>query len=279
MSGTDDADNADNAGGMRDAGGSGTSREKEGRTTRRRRADLLLTDQGGAESRSRAQALIMAGRVHCGPRRIDKPGMLLPADAVLTVRRRDHPWVGRGGLKLAHGLDHFRIDPAGMMTLDLGASTGGFTDVLLSRGAAQVTAVDVGRGQLHWRLRSDARVRLLEGVNARYLDRRQVPDAIDLVVCDASFIGLEKILPAALELTADGARLLALIKPQFQVARHEVGKGGLVRDATLQQRVCGEVANWLAARPGWRVLGLTESPIEGARGNREFLIAGERRGA
>ncbi len=239
------------------------------------RADQLLVDRGLAESRARAQALVMAGVVFSGERRIDKPGLGLAADAPLEVRGRDHPWVSRGGLKLAHALDHFAIDPAGSVCLDVGASTGGFTDVLLARGAARVYAVDVGRGQLAWSLRQDARVVVLEGTNARYLGRAEVPEPVSLVVCDASFIGLRTVLPAPLALASPGARLIALIKPQFEVGKARLGKGGVVRDPALHREVCEEIGAWLADQPGWRVRGLTESPIRGPEGNREFLITAE----
>lgn len=240
---------------------------------RKQRADVALVDRGLVESRARAQALIMAGLVFSGERRVEKAGQAIPADAPLQVRGADHPWVSRGGLKLDKALDHFAIDPAGLTCLDIGASTGGFTDVLLSRGAAKVYAVDVGHGQLAWTLRQDPRVVVLERVNARHLSRTQVPDAIDLIVCDTSFIGLEIILPAPMALASDGARLIALIKPQFEVGRGQVGKGGVVRDPALHQAVCARIADWLAARARWRVLGLTESPISGPEGNIEFLIA------
>ncbi len=244
--------------------------------TKGQRADQMLVDRGLAESRSRAQALILAGLVFSGERRIDKPGTTLGPDAPLALRGQDHPWVSRGGLKLAHGLDHFAIDPAGLTALDVGASTGGFTDVLLARGAARVYAVDVGHGQLAWKLRQDPRVVVLEKVNARHLDARQVPEPVDLVVCDASFISLTTVLPAPLALTRPGARLLALIKPQFEVGRGEVGKGGVVRDPALHQAVCARIAAWLGGLAGWRVLGVEPSPILGPEGNREFLIAASR---
>jgi len=192
------------------------------------------------------------------------------------VRGKPHPWVSRGGVKLAHGLDHFDIDPGGRICLDVGASTGGFTDVLLTRGAARVYAVDVGRGQLDWRLRQDERVIVLEGVNARYLTSEQVPEAVELVVCDVSFIGLQTVLPAALALAVQGAVLIALIKPQFEVGRGRVGKGGVVSDPALHAEVRESISGWLGALAGWRVTGQTESPIQGPKGNREFLIAAER---
>ena len=240
---------------------------------KRERADRLLVARDLAESRARAQALILAGRVFSGAARVEKAGQTLAADAPLEVRGRDHPWVSRGGLKLAHGLDRFAIDPLGLTCLDIGASTGGFTDVLLDRGAARVTAVDVGHGQLAWKLRNDPRVTVLERTNARYLTTAEVPEPVELIVCDASFIGLETLLPAPLALAAAGARLIALIKPQFEVGKGQVGKGGVVRDPELHAQVCARIEAWLGAREGWRVLGLTESPILGPEGNKEFLIA------
>ncbi len=250
----------------------GRSKERAGR----RRADHLLVEHGLVESRTRAQALILAGRVFSGESRVGKPGQLLREDSPLEVRGPDHPWVSRGALKLEKALDHFAIDPEGLVCLDVGASTGGFTEVLLARGAARVYAVDVGHGQLAWKLRTDPRVVVLERTNARYLGRREVPEPVDLVVCDASFIGLETVLPAPLALAAPGARLIALIKPQFEVGKGRVGKGGVVRDPALHREVCARIEAWLNAQPGWRVLGLTESPILGPEGNTEFLIAAER---
>jgi 23S rRNA (cytidine1920-2'-O)/16S rRNA (cytidine1409-2'-O)-methyltransferase len=242
---------------------------------RKRRADQLLVERGLAESRARAQALILAGLAYSGERRIAKAGDALPEDAPLQVRGRDHPWVSRGGVKLDHGLAHFAIDPAGKVCFDIGASTGGFTDVLLKRGAARVYAVDVGHGQLDWRLRNDPRVVVLERTNARRLTREQAPEAAALVVCDASFIGLETVLPAALALAAERAELVALIKPQFEVGPDRVGKGGVVREPELHEEVCARIAAWLE-RQGWSVLGIEQSPIRGPEGNVEFLIAARR---
>lgn len=244
--------------------------------TGKTRLDQLLVVRGLAESRSRAQALIMAGLVFSGEERLDKAGYMLASDAPLTVRGRDHPWVSRGGLKLAHALDHFRLDPAGLVGLDVGASTGGFTDVLLARGAAHVYAVDVGFGQLAWKLRGDPRVTVLERTNCRTLTRAEVPLPVDLVVCDVSFIGLEVALPAPLALSSHGSHLIALIKPQFEVGPAEVGKGGIVRDAFARQRACHRIGAFIAAQPGWQVLGLTVSPVTGADGNVEYLIAARR---
>lgn len=240
------------------------------------RVDQLLVERGLAESRTRAQALIMAGLVFAGERKVAKPGEQLAADVALEVRGRDHPWVSRGGIKLAHGLDHFAIDPAGAVAIDVGSSTGGFTDVLLSRDAARVYAVDSGTNQLAWKLRQDERVVVHEQTSARVLTAAHIPEPIDVIVCDASFIGLAKVLDVPLGFARPGARLIALIKPQFEAGRDEVGKGGVVRDAAVHARVCAEVAAWLDGA-GWTVAGVTESPITGPEGNVEFLIAATKR--
>lgn len=239
----------------------------------KRRVDALLVEQGLVETRTKAQALVLAGRVFAGESRLDKPGHSIASDTPLTVRGEDHPWVSRGGVKLAHGLSHFGIDAEDRICLDIGASTGGFTDVLLQAGARKVYAVDVGRGQLDWSLRNDPRVVVLEGKNARYLDSTLVPESPSLVVCDASFIGLETLLPAALALADAAAFLIALIKPQFEVGKGRVGKGGVVRDPALHDEVCARIQSWLANDMGWEVMGIAESPITGPKGNREFLIA------
>jgi 23S rRNA (cytidine1920-2'-O)/16S rRNA (cytidine1409-2'-O)-methyltransferase len=235
------------------------------------RADQLLVSRELAESRTRAQALILAGSVFSGDRRVAKAGDLLPEDAPLEVKGRDHPWVSRGGVKLDHGLAHFGFDVAGAVALDIGSSTGGFTDVLLSRGAAKVYAVDVGTNQLAWKLRQDPRVIVHEQTNARFLDATIIPEPVDVVVCDASFIGLAKVLGPALGLAKPGARLVALVKPQFEAGRDEVGKGGVVRDPLVHRRVCDQATEWVALQ-GWTVLGVTESPITGPEGNKEFLL-------
>jgi 23S rRNA (cytidine1920-2'-O)/16S rRNA (cytidine1409-2'-O)-methyltransferase len=236
----------------------------------KQRVDQLLVARGLADSRTRAQALIMAGAVFAGERKVAKAGELLADDASLEVRGKDHPWVSRGGVKLDHGLSHFGFDVTGAIALDVGSSTGGFTDVLLTRGAAKVYAVDVGTNQLAWKLRQDPRVIVHEQTNARQLTREQVPEPIDVIVCDASFISLAKVLDAALDLARPGGKLVALVKPQFEAGREEVGKGGVVRDPAVHRRVCAEAAAWIASR-GWRVLGVTESPITGPEGNVEFL--------
>ena len=238
------------------------------------RADQLLAAQGLAESRTRAQALILAGNVFVGDRRVAKSGDLLADDAVLTVKGRDHPWVSRGGVKLAHGLAFFGFDVAGAVGLDVGSSTGGFTDVLLTKGAARVYAIDVGTNQLAWKLRSDDRVIVHEQTNARDLTEDIVPEPVDMIVCDASFIGLAKVLDAALGLAKPGAKLVALVKPQFEAGRGEVGKGGVVRDPAIHQRVCDEAAAWIESK-GWRVIGIETSPITGPEGNVEFLLGAE----
>jgi 23S rRNA (cytidine1920-2'-O)/16S rRNA (cytidine1409-2'-O)-methyltransferase len=215
--------------------------------------------------------------VFSGTTRLDKPGLTVAVDRPLEVRGADHPWVSRGGLKLAHALEHFMIDPAGLVVLDVGASTGGFTDVALTRGAKAVYAVDVGQGQLAWKLRNDPRVVVLEKTNARHLTAGEVREAVGLLVCDASFIGLETVLPAPMALVRPGGRLIALIKPQFEVGKGRVGKGGVVRDPALHQEVCARVAEWLT-RQGWSVMGVTDSPILGPEGNKEFLIAARKPG-
>ncbi len=244
----------------------------DGRPAGKQRADQLLVDRGLVESRARAQALILAGKVFSGDRRVEKAGQVLPISAPLDVRGQDHPWVSRGGLKLDHALSHFALSPAGLVCLDVGASTGGFTDVLLTRGAARVHAVDVGHGQLAWKLRSDPRVVVHERTNARHLT---LPETVGALVCDASFIGLRTVLPAPLACCAPGAWAVALIKPQFEAGPEQVGKNGVVRDPAVHEAVCAQIREWWSALPGWRVLGIEPSPITGPEGNREFLIAAQ----
>lgn len=217
----------------------------------------------------------MAGLVFSGETKIVKAGQTIPAEAPLEVRGRDHPWVSRGGIKLAHALDRFLLDPSGAIAMDIGSSTGGFTDVLLSRGAQRVFAVDSGTNQLAWKLRQDPRVTVLEKTSARILTPEQIDASCDWVVCDASFISLSKVLEVPLQLAARTCQLVALIKPQFEVGRGEVGKGGVVRDPALHQRVCSEVQEWLKTG-GWTVQGIEKSPITGPEGNIEFLIAAHR---
>ena len=241
----------------------------------KRRADQLLVDRGLADSRAKAQALILAGLVYAGERRIDKSGELVVDSAYIEVRGRGHPWVSRGGVKLAHALDHFAIEVTDLVALDIGASTGGFVDVLLSRGAARVHAVDVGRGQLAWKLRQNPRVVVRDGINARYLSEAEIPEPVDIITCDASFIGLATVLPAALALAKPRAQLVALVKPQFEAGPRAVGKGGVVRDPEVHRMVCEAAAAWVASR-GWSVVGVTDSPITGPAGNREFLLHARR---
>lgn len=241
--------------------------------TKKQRVDMLLVERGLVPTRTRAQSSIMAGLVFSGDRRIAKPGETLDPDAPLELRGKEHPWASRGGLKLDHALDTFGLEVTGATCLDIGASTGGFTDVLLTRGARKVFAVDVGKGQLDWKLRQDDRVIVLEETNARYITADHIPDAIDLITCDVSFIGLEKVLPGGMALCHPGSVIVALIKPQFQAGPNQVSKGGIVRDPKIHDAVCEQVSQWLNAQPGWRVLGVTASPITGAKGNREFLIA------
>jgi 23S rRNA (cytidine1920-2'-O)/16S rRNA (cytidine1409-2'-O)-methyltransferase len=238
----------------------------------KRRADQLLVEQGLAESRTKAQALILAGLVSCGDRRVDKPGEQFAAGAALALKGRDHPWVSRGGVKLSHALDHFGIMVEGHVALDIGASTGGFTEVLLARGTRRIYAVDVGHGQLAWKLRQDPRVVVRERLNARYLTRADIPEPVDMITCDASFIGLATVLPAPLALAAERAQLVALVKPQFEAGPEWVGKGGVVRDPAVHHEVCERAAAWVAAQPGWSVAGIVESPILGPEGNHEFLL-------
>jgi 23S rRNA (cytidine1920-2'-O)/16S rRNA (cytidine1409-2'-O)-methyltransferase len=239
------------------------------------RADQLLLERGLVESRTKAAAVILAGLVFSGERKIDKAGQLLAEDAPLELKGKDHPWVSRGGIKLAHGLDYFGWDVTGAVALDIGASTGGFTDVLLSRGAAKVFAIDVGTNQLAWKLRQDPRVVVHEKVNARYLSPEIVTEAADIIVCDASFIALTKVLDRALDFARPGGRLVALIKPQFEAERAEIGKGGVVRDPAVHERVCAAAAAWVESR-GWTVAGITPSPITGPEGNVEFLLGARR---
>ena len=239
------------------------------------RLDQMLVDRGLVESRTRAQALVMAGLVFSGEQKLAKPGQQLSVDAPLDVRGRDHPWVSRGGIKLAHAIEHFDLDPRGAVAMDIGSSTGGFTDVLLQGGAEHVFAVDSGTNQLAWKLRQDQRVTVLEQTSARVLTPEMIDRPVTWVVCDASFIGLSKVLERPLELAQQDCRLVALIKPQFEVGREEVGKKGVVSDPALHRRVCDEVRDWVEGL-GFEVQGIVESPITGPEGNVEFLISAQR---
>ncbi len=252
-----------------------SSREPSAPAPGKQRLDQALVERGLVESRARAQALILAGLVYAGETRLTKAGQPVSADTVIAVRGRDHPWVSRGGVKLAHALAQFALDPRGVVAMDIGSSTGGFTDVLLHHGAEHVYAIDSGTNQLAWKLRSDPRVTVYEQTSARVLTAPMLPRAVTWVVCDASFIGLRKVLEVPLELATRPTRLVALIKPQFEVGRGEVGKGGVVRDPALHARVCAEVRGWLADT-GWHIDGIIPSPITGPEGNVEFLIAAVR---
>lgn len=243
---------------------------------KKQRIDQLLVARGLAESRARAQALVMAGLVFVGGEKVLKSGQQISEEAEIEVRGRDHPWVSRGGIKLAHALEHFGLDPSGGIAMDIGSSTGGFTDVLLSLGAQRVFAVDSGTNQLAWKLRQDPRVTVLEKTSARLLTPELIDAPCNWVVCDASFISLDKVLDVPLRLAAPECRLVALIKPQFEVGKGEVGKGGVVRDPALHQRVCDEVQAWLEGL-GWEVQGIAQSPITGPEGNVEFLISAFRK--
>ncbi|QDK33266.1 TlyA family RNA methyltransferase [Sphingomonas sp. IC081] len=250
-------------------------RSTEKKTPAKGRVDQMLVDRGLVESRTRAQALVLAGLVFSGETKIAKPGQSIKADAPLEVRGRDHPWVSRGGIKLAHAIAHFELDPTGVTAMDIGSSTGGFTDVLLTHGAEHVFAVDSGTNQLAWKLRQDPRVTVLEQTSARILTPGEIDRPCSWVVCDASFIALSKVLEVPLRLAAPQCRVVALIKPQFEVGRNEVGKGGVVRDPALHERVCAEVRDWLESE-GWSIQGIVESPIKGPEGNVEFLVSASR---
>ncbi len=239
------------------------------------RLDILLVERQLANTRAKAQALIAAGKVYSNEVKLDKAGHMVADDIPLIIREAEHPWVSRGGMKLAHGLTYFSIDPKDKICLDVGASTGGFTDVLLTHSARKVYAVDVGHGQLDWKLRQDPRVIVLEKTNARYLDNAIIPEAPEIIVCDASFISLKTVLKAPLVLAAPKATLIALIKPQFEVGKGNVSKGGVVRDENLHKAVCDDIRHWLEAGENWHVFGITESPVKGPKGNTEFLIAAE----
>jgi len=240
----------------------------------RSRLDQLLVSRGLAQSRERARALLMAGHVTVDGRVITKAGTLVDPDSDVILKQADHPWVGRGGLKLAHALETFQVDVSGALALDIGASTGGFTDVLLQRGARRVVALDVGHNQIDWRLRTDARVLVIEGVNARYLKPEGLPEdarVFDIVTIDVSFIALSHILPVVPPLLAPAGRVIALVKPQFEAGRQDVGAGGIVTDPAVHSRVIDDVTR-AAHQVGLTRLADTPSPVEGAEGNREFLL-------
>ncbi|MEH6701259.1 TlyA family RNA methyltransferase [Parasphingorhabdus sp.] len=237
----------------------------------KQRVDQILADRGLADSRAKAQAYIMAGLVTVAGKKIDKPGHKIASDALIELKGKDHPWVSRGGIKLDHGLQYFDIDVSGMIAMDVGSSTGGFTDVLLTGGADKVYAVDSGTNQLAWKLRQDDRVVVHEQTSARILTDQHIPEKVDIIVCDASFISLVKVLERPLEFANERAILVALVKPQFEAERNDVGKGGVVRDDAVRKAACDKVRDWLI-ESGWDILGVTESPITGPKGNVEFLI-------
>lgn len=239
------------------------------------RADQLLVDRGLVESRAKGQAMILAGLVFSADRKIEKAGQPLASDAPLEIRGKEHPWVSRGGIKLDHALEHLGWDVTGMVALDVGSSTGGFTDVLLQRGAAKVFAIDVGTNQLAWKLRQDPRVVVHEQTNARYLTDEIVTEPVDLLVCDASFISLSKVLDKALDFAKPDGRLVILVKPQFEAERGEIGKGGVVKDPAVHARVTMAARSWLEDR-GWSFVDSFVSPITGPEGNKEFLLAARR---
>ncbi len=244
---------------------------------KKKRLDIVLVEQQLAETQAQAASLIMAGLVYAGTKRLDKPGMLVLGDATVTVKNtKTHQWVSRGGIKLAHALAHFGLNPMGKTAIDVGSSTGGFTDVLLHHGACKVYAVDVGYGELDWRLRQDERVVVLERINARFLDNSHIPEEVDMIVCDASFIGLATVLPTPLRFAAPNASLVALIKPQFEVAKEHVGNG-IITDPQLHNDVCRRIEAFIYSLPGWQVSGITPSPIKGMEGNTEFLIVAEKK--
>lgn len=242
----------------------------------KKRIDVLLVERGLVESRTKAQALVMAGLVFNKEQRVNKAGDMVREDVELSIKQQPHPWVSRGGIKLDHALSSFNLSPKGLNCLDIGASTGGFTDVLLTNDANKVYAIDVGHGQLAWKIRNDARVIVHEKYNARYLTADIVLDPIQVVVCDASFISLKTVLPAALSLCQPGGWAVALIKPQFEAGREHVGSKGVVRDPVIHEKVCQEIKAWWESLENWEILGIETSPITGPEGNIEFLIAAKR---
>lgn len=242
----------------------------------KKRVDVLLVEKSLVPSRQMAQSLIMAQKIFVGDQVVLKAGQTFPEETDFIVKGKEHPWVSRGGMKLEAGLKHFQIDPSNRVAVDIGASTGGFTDVLLHCGAESVYAVDVGHNQLAFKLRQDPRVTVLEKTNARYLTKEQIPGPFTLIVCDASFISLTKVLPAIMDMAPLNCDMVALIKPQFEAARDQIGKKGVVRDTAVHKEVCDRIGQWLDMS-GWEVLGLKESPITGPEGNVEFLIWAQKR--
>ena len=236
------------------------------------RLDDLLVLRGMANTKTQAKAYIMAGLVFHDSKRLDKPGHKVKEDIQISLREQPHPWVSRGGIKLAHAIDHFQLSINQKVCMDIGSSTGGFTDVLLSKGARRVYAVDSGTGQLDWRLRNTEKVVTLEKTNARPLTPQQIPEAIEIITCDASFISLTTILPTPLTFAENKAYLIALIKPQFETSREYISKGGVVRNPALHDSACKKIRDWITIETPWTPLGIEPSPITGPKGNRECLI-------
>ncbi len=237
------------------------------------RLDTMLVQKGLVGTKNKAQAIILTGGVMVNGRCVDKPGAKIRFDAEIEIKAKPHPFVSRGGQKLAHALDHFHIDPHGLVCMDVGASTGGFTDCLLQRGALKVYAIDVGYGQLDWRLRNDERVMVLERTNIRKLEPGTLDPVPTLAVVDTSFISLKIVIPAVLRHLSQDSKIIALIKPQFEVGRHNVGKGGIVKDQALHENVLKELSDFFVEKQSLTIEGIVESPILGAKGNKEFLIA------
>ena len=237
------------------------------------RLDDLLVERGLAESRSQAKSFILAGNVFSNENRLEKVGKIVDYDVPLVIKGKDHVWVSRGGVKIDYAISYFGFDIGERVCLDLGASTGGFTHVLIERGAKKVYAVDVGYGQLDWKIRNSAEVIVLERTNARFLTSTEIPEPISFLCCDASFISLTKILPNSMGLVDSGGVLLALVKPQFELDRKLVGKNGIIKDSSKHQLVCEKIYDWLDSFPNWSPIGIIESPIKGAKGNTEFFIA------
>lgn len=241
------------------------------------RADVLLVNMGLVDNRTKAKALILAGKVFLNEMRIEKAGQLIDDTKKPYIKEKEHPWVSRGGMKLAHAIEQFQINVKDKTIIDLGSSTGGFTDVLLTNGAKKIYAVDVGHGLLDWSLRQNPKISLLERTNARYLTAEQIPENIDGIVCDASFISLKKILPNSMALIENQssqkpAFIIALIKPQFEAGREHIGKGGIVRDGSIHKMICDDISSWFDKMENWKVRDIIESPITGTKGNKEFLI-------
>jgi len=241
------------------------------------RLDQLIADRGLTSSRSRAASLILSGYVLCNDNLITKAGYLVKTDSILKIRKPKHEWVSRGGIKLDYAINKFSYNVEGVIAADIGSSTGGFTDVLLKRGAKKIYSIDVGYGQLSWKLRKDNRVIVMERVNARYLDEKNFKDLINFIVCDVSFISIKKALPSILNLVGKNSRLISLIKPQFEAGKKNVRKGGVVKDQTIHREVCKNINLWLEDDMKWSVEGICQSPIEGPAGNKEFFIAAKKK--